>query len=178
MDYLYILGIVTLVLLFIIVLLILNSRTIENSLFTGFWKGDPDFCEQSETDLFLIYLGEPSLFSSTIPGYILVKNSDGLIMNNPFDLSLSGGYSLKPGLSGNKNYDVEFKWTDSQEEFEFFPSTQELCYYPSYGKIVLYKDTQVYAILYKDHQLSSINAQDLTPKSVLDESTLDESTLD
>lgn len=160
----YIFGVIILIMLFITITL--NSRIVENSLFTGFWKGDTEFCAQSETDVFLVYLGQPSLFSFSIPGYILVKNADGLIMNNPFTLHISGGYSIKPGTCNDKIYNVEFEWDDSNIDFDFFPSKQEMCYYPLYGKLVLYKEDQVYAILYKDNQLSSINTQQSMPKSL------------
>lgn len=163
----YIFGVIILIMLFLTV--VINSRIMENSLFTGFWKGDTEFCAQSETDVFLVYFGDSSIFSSSIPGYILVKNADGLIMNNPFTLHTSGGYSIKPGTCGNKIYNVKFKWNDSNIDFDFFPSQQELCYYPIHGKIVLYKDNQVYAILYKDNQLSNVNTQQSMPNSLTED---------
>ncbi len=147
----------------VLIILIINNRIIENKLLTGFWKGDPEFCDKSETDLFLLYLGSPSIFSMN--GYILVKNSEGLIMNDPFSLSLSG-LSLLPWMSNERNYNVTFKWLDNNQEFDFFPSKQSMCYYPLHGKLVLYKNDQVYAILFKDTHLSCVKSDNPTPESI------------
>ena len=148
-------GIVVLVLLFMVVVLVLNTRSNENSLMTGFWKADADFNEQAGVELFLIYMGESSTLSNKRPGYILVKNSDGLIINNPVEFQLSGGKSINPKLSACREYNVYIDWLE-EAEYSFFPSDQDLHYYPESGKMVFSADDQVYAVLYKDNVVSDI----------------------
>ena len=173
-DSLTVLGISILILLFILILLIFNSRSLESSLITGFWKADADFCNNAELELFLVYFGEGSSISSNRPGYIIAQNSTGLIMNNPVNFSLSGGHSIKPGLSKYREYKVYIDWIDEEGYDDYFPSEQILTYYPDCGKIVFSKDDTVYAVLYKDHVISDINRT--MPESTLTDTTSDTTT--
>ena len=132
----------------------------------GFWKGDADFNDQAGVELFLIYMGESSALSSSRPGYILIKNSDGIIINNAVEFKLSGGKSINPGLSSCREYAVTIDWL-GEEDYSFFPSEQEMYYYPENGKIVFFADDQVHAILYKDNSISDITRK--MPDSLLDQ---------
>lgn len=154
----YITGLIIICCILILTLiLVLNTRHIESNLMCGFWKGDAEFCEQAGLEFFLLKIGENSLLSSVRSGYILAKTSDGLIMNNPIELYLSGGKSVKPWLTDCRSYVVDFDWL-GESGYDFFPNTQELHYYPEYGKIVLCDIDQVYAILFKDSGMTSIAA--------------------
>lgn len=151
------LGITLLILLFSVVLFIFNTRSVETSLITGFWKADADFCQESAVQLFLIYFGEAEYFSNSRAGYILVCNSSGDIINNPIRMHFAGGSSLNPSLSKSREYHITIDWLDEEGYEDFFPSKQLLTYYPSCGKIVLSQGKKVYSVLYKDHSISDIN---------------------
>lgn len=158
------LGISIFVLIFVYFILVIRIRNLETMLLNGFWKGDDDFCSQSETDLFLVKLNTQGIFSSTLNGYILVKNQEGIIMNNPFDLSLSGGYTFDTGMT-EKTYNVTFDWL-GEESYDFFPSKQKMYYSAETGKIIFYDDNQIYAILYKDNELSNATRSNSLPKDI------------
>lgn len=149
------LGLTIIILLFAVVVLIFNSRSTESTLITGFWRADPEFCQESGIELFLVYFGEGSYVSNKRSGYIIVKNDDGLIINNPVEFCMYGGYSVNPGLSKHREFVLNIDWLD-EEGYEFFPSEQLLTYYPDCGKLVLSLEDKVYAVLYKDYIISDV----------------------
>lgn len=159
--------IILLFIIFIYTTTVLCYRSTENNLLSGFWKGSPDFCEDSELDILLIYIGDDN--NSTKPGYILMKNADGLIINDQVEFCLSGGYSITPGMSHEKIYTVDIKWLVS-EGYDFFPSQQKIYYYPLLGKLVMLDSNgDITALLYKDNVSSDI-ANKLPPETMDDES--------
>lgn len=151
-----ILGIIVLILLVVFTLLVLNSRSVESCLIQGFWKGAPSFMQEAELDLFLIYFGENSTLSSKRQGYILMKNDNGLIINNPVEFSFSSGGSITPGICSCREYIVTIDWL-GEEAPDFFPEEQELYYYPEHGKLVFSVDDTVFGVLYKDNIISDID---------------------
>ena len=156
-----VLGVVICILLFVYIVLVFNTRSTETSLLTGFWKGSADFCDNAGLRLFLIHIGECSTFSNTRPGYILIENGEGLIINNPVIFNLSGGNSFSPKLCNSREYEVEIDWMGETGYDSFFPSIQTIHYYPECGKLVFTgddgnNDEQIYAILYKDFSISDI----------------------
>lgn len=163
------LCIVGLIIISIFIILVLNTRSIESTLLSGFWSADADFCQKADIDLLLIYVGSSYWSSSKRPGYILMKNSEGLILNNPVEFSLYGGISINPQVCSSREYSVHIDWLD-EEPPEFFPTELELYYYPNYGKLVFVSDDQIHAIVYKDHALSSTAASSLlVPENTIEE---------
>jgi hypothetical protein len=150
---LQVVGIVILILLFLFILLVVNTRLTESHLLNGFWKGSGDFTQQAGVDLFVIYIGEGSILSNVRPGYILIKNDEGLIINNPVEFSFSAGGSLSPNICECREYSVTIDWL-GEEGYKFFPTQQNVHYYPRHGKIVFSLNDEVYAILYKDCNMS------------------------
>lgn len=145
-------GLVILGLLFICVISIYNSRRSEGHLIKGFWSGSADFCSTANLDLFLMYIGDGSFER---PGYILMKNADGFIINNPVRLYVSGGYSATPSISECIKYSVEIDWLDD-EGFDFFPKQQTIHYYPCVGKMIWSNGDTIHAITYKNNQISDV----------------------
>ena len=148
-----VLGLIVIVLLLLFVITVLSARESESTMLTGFYRAGPEFCEESGLEFFLVRMGEGG---SIRPGYILAKNSEGLIMNNPVKFRLSGGHSLNPGLCSSREYLVDIDWLDDEEP-EFFPSAQTLHYYPQHGKLVFTIADEVFAVVYKDHALGDYN---------------------
>ena len=163
------LGIIIIVLSFIYIILVLNTRNTESTLLTGFWRASSEFCQNADLDLFLVYLGEcNSKISHVRPGYIIVKNADGLIINDPVEITLTGGLSPNPTISAGRSFNMSIDWLDENTDYSsFFPSEQSLNYYPDCGKLVLSDDTKVYAVLYKDHAISDITR--VMPDHVLED---------
>jgi hypothetical protein len=154
---LQVIGIVILILLFIFTLQVMSTRRTENCMLKGFWKGSPSFVKDAELDLFLIYIGDGSTLSSKRPGYILMKNESGLIINNPVEFSFSSGGSLRPGMCPCREYNITIDWLKETPP-DFFPSEQELYYYPEHGKLVFAEEESVYGVLYKDHTISDVDS--------------------
>jgi len=141
----------------IIILFIWYNRYIEDKLLKGFWVGSPDFLQSAELKSFLLFISDKHLLSNKRYGYIVVINKEGIIINNPVELTFVNN-SLKPGLCLQSKYHLHIKWLDtSGNPYEkFFPSHQIVYYYPEYGKLVFMSHNQVYAILFKDHLMGDI----------------------
>ena len=152
----YIVGIILVLILSVFVVLIGCNRYVETNFMKGFWKGGPDFCREAELDMCLIYIGDSTMWSSKRSGYILMKNEEGLIINNPVEFIFYGGTSIKPGTTACREYTVKINWLD-EEEPEFFPSEQELYYYPELGKIVLVANDETTAVVYKDNITTDVS---------------------
>jgi len=120
----------------------------------GFWKASNEFCGESDLDLFLLYINGESSTNKNIKGYILVKNSEGVIMNDPVYIR----YKKSQSTSDYTEYDINIKFIDNKEGYDFFPSTQKLQYYKNNGKMVFISDDEITAIVYKDYVMSDIGS--------------------
>lgn len=157
------------IIVFFIIVIYYMNRSYENSSIKGFWIADADFCEDAELQMFVLYIGNSiSAFKNKRNGYLLVANKDGFILNNKIELNLSRSINL----SNNAEYNLDIDWLDNcpneEDGDEVFPNRCEMIYYVAHGKIVLYKDNKILASLWKDHQMSSINAGDLVPDAISD----------
>jgi hypothetical protein len=150
-------GIIILIILFIVLISAVNSRSNETSLLTGIWTADADFCKKAEINCLIIKIDEPGWISNSRTGYILMQNDEGLIINNPVEFNLSLGISLNPKVCYCREYSVSIDWLD-EDAPEFFPSDQTLYYYPSYGKLVFCTE-EIHAVVYKDNATSFIADQ-------------------
>jgi hypothetical protein len=168
---LVIVSIAVTILLVLLLVMILQNRYTEASLLEGIWKGGADFCTDSSLDVFALYMSKPSIMG-VIRAYIFAHNSNGIMLNHPIDIHLSG-MSVNPLVCKSRNYTCTIDWL-GEDEPSFFPSEQTLTYYPLDGKLVFHDDV-VYAVFYKDHD--SNDQGHLIPKEVSldsDESGVDE----
>ena len=152
-----------------LVLMSFSSRVSEDTLLKGFWRADAEFCGQAELEMFVLYLGDNvSYVKHCRNGYLLAANKNGIILNNPIELTLSGNVNVMPGIAKIKNYNGYIDWQDSPpDDQDAFPSEFEIAYYPQCGKIVLHKDNEVLASLWKDCQMSALMSDvDLVPECV------------
>ncbi len=156
---LYVIGAV---IIFMFVLITFTSRVAEDNLLKGFWRADADFCDRAELEMFVLYLGDNvGYINHCRNGYILAANQQGIILNNPIKLTLSGNVNILPGMARSKNYNAYIDWQESPpEDPETFPSEFSATYYPRHGKLVLYRDDEVLASLWKDCQMSALGASD------------------
>lgn len=151
MEALTALGVCIVLLLILITVMVFNTRNAENTLLGGFWTGGAEFCRDSDLELCVLYIEEGS--SNTKSGYLIMKNDDGFILNHPVTLHLSGGKSLKPYMCDDMRYYVDIEWGPEEEIPDFFPSQQEIYYYPKIGKMVWLADDKVHLIVYKNSQM-------------------------
>ena len=146
---------ITIIIIFTISLLFIVyvNKSWEYCILKGFWKGGSDFCNESELDLFLLYIGEGV---NNIPGYILAKNNEGIIINNQVNFILRENFSINTITRSFIEYDIIIDWIDN-DGYDFFPSKQKMYYYPCNGKIVLISDNETKAVLYKDNDTTDLS---------------------
>lgn len=140
------------IVLVLILILIINK---DRNLMNGFWKADNSFCEESELELMIIYFGDSDLLNKR-GGYIMIKNSEGFLINNPVEFNMS--LLINP-FADKIECDLNIDWL-GESEYSFFPNIQKMIYYPKKGKIILKDKRQIYAVLYKDHIMSDVNSED------------------
>ena len=144
--------IIVIVLIFMIT--VINVRYAENNLLKGFWKASNSFCQDSDIELILLYISdETSIYPHKRTGYLLMKNADGILINNPLELILDDGFDISLGITNCRKWKAHINWLE-EDDFDCFPCKQELYYYPSVGKLIFSSEDKIYAVLYKDNFLS------------------------
>lgn len=159
-----------LVIFFILVILTFQARAHENAFLKGIWVADAAFCENAELLAFGLHIGDnESYLSHRRYSYMFAANKNGMILNNPLLLKLSG-VNVWPGTVNCRNYTATAEWVGEGPSEDIFPSEFQLAYYPYYGKIVLHKDGELLASLWKDHQMSAVQAGDsLVPDDIAED---------
>jgi len=133
----------------------MHYRSVENNVLSGFWKADADFLQSADLLNMHLYIEPGNFFTTTREGYILATNINGIIINNPVKFTINSSALLNPILPYQRDlciYDINIDWLDD-EEYDFFPSDQQIYLYTSNYKMYLAKDDEVYAILYRDHAM-------------------------
>jgi hypothetical protein len=138
-----------------IIMIIFYSRVLEYKQLTGFWKADSEYCKSANIDLFVIYIS-PGYYNRN--SYILIKNEDGVIINNLVEITLIPKINsiINPIINKELVYNISINWLDDEIDEDIFPSKQELTIYPFMNKLILSNNEQTYAILYKDNIMSDV----------------------
>jgi hypothetical protein len=158
------------VIIVISIYLLWSFRTAETQLMKGFWRADAAFCESAELSMFVLYLGDnKSWIGNSRYGYLLAANAQGIIINNPMQITFSGSYCVEPYMSKFRNYNVHVDWLEEAVDDDIFPAKFNAAYYAKNGKLVLYADGKVLATLWKDQQMSALGCGEMCPKEVIDE---------
>lgn len=141
------------VIIIIYIMLVISYRTTEMKQMCGCWTADVTFCEQAGLDRMIMYIGPNNSI------YVLAINTAGiLVVNSNGTMELNGGFCGRPWMTSKRIFQCVFKFSDGQE-YDSFPSVQQLEYDPRKMKIVMYdKDRVIRAILYKDNSLSDIRS--------------------
>lgn len=149
------------ILILVIIFTQLNQQKVYDKLIGGFYNGDDRFCEESEIDLFCLYLDDDVDSHGTRAGYILMKSGDNLVLNEPTTIKLTRHWSWSSDPMVPKYFDIEFN--DLNDEVtEFFPNKQTLRFYPTIGKIVLFSGDTIFGVFYKsgyESELQSIMSE-------------------
>jgi hypothetical protein len=139
-----------------VILIIFYSRILEYKQLTGFWKASNEYCKSANIDLFIFYIG-PGYYNRN--AYILIKNEDGVIINNLVEINLMPKIksAIHPMINTELEYNMNIDWLDNSDIDEnTFPSNQELSLYPFMNKLILSSNEKTYAILYKDNIMSDV----------------------
>lgn len=123
------------------------TNNVYDELIHGVYQADESFCEESGIDLFTMYIDNDNINSSDRSGYVLASTEDSILINEPVVMRLSRNWNF--GDASEIIYDVEFLGL-SDEVSEFFPTMQSIKFYPKIGKIILYYDDTITAVLYKN----------------------------
>jgi hypothetical protein len=134
-----------------IVYLYLHQNNIYDKLIGGFYEADDSFCKESGIDMFCMYI-EDSTTSDERSGYILASKDNEMILNEPIMIK------LVRHMTGNTEeliyYSADFIGL-SDDVIDTFPNYQTIKFFPNIGKIIIYYDETITAILYKN----SINTE-------------------
>jgi hypothetical protein len=128
----------------LLIIMYLYSRYLESECLTGFWSADPDFCDESGLERFILFIGDLNI-NGTRSCYLLMQNEEGIILNDPVDVNITG-IALSPLMVSKKTYSAYFDM-----DVDFFSSYQDLTLFPYEGKMILTCDDEVTAVLYKDY---------------------------
>lgn len=146
------------VVIFVLVVVVLVARAMEDCMLKGFWRATDHFCAEAELELFILYIGDNSSYLGNCrPSFILAANESGIILNNPIDIDFGYSLQLVPCMASCKKYNASIDWHDEPPEDDAFPTDLQIAFYPAYGKLVLYKDDSVLAILWKDQEMSAMD---------------------
>jgi hypothetical protein len=153
----------TLPIIFVIIIVIIwintlyNNFNTANNILTGFWEADSSFLSDSGLESLSIYFGEKKRDGSR-SGYVLIKKDCDMLVNDPTKINITEKWKSScdyKSVNNNayKNLDIEFKNINNPN----FPSIQSMKFYPTVGKIILYKKDIIYAVLYKNSVLSELS---------------------
>ncbi len=162
MNYLY--GLV--IILTILIIIYYQQSCVLYALLSGFWEADSSFCEESGLDLFCIYFDEDHDAAGSRPCYVLASQNNNIVLNEPTVATISMQWfrwsNFNFSLKSPKYFNITFK-NISDECIDVFPKHQEIRFYPICGKIVLFYNAIITAVLYKNPLNTELKA--LTQKS-------------
>jgi hypothetical protein len=143
-----------LIIILIVILVFYNYSLCDNyhCLLSGFWEADRTFCEESGLDLFSMYIDDDYDFMGNRACYILASHNNTVVLNEPTNTCISlhsTNINNWCGIKAPKYFSIEFE-NISEEAEEIFPKKQSLRFYPICNKIVLYFNTTITAVLYKN----------------------------
>ncbi len=119
-----------------------NTGSPYTSLLSGFWRAPKTFLIESDTELISMYLE-----SNLQDGWLIIKKEDGFILNDQIEVSLKEVPSEGARVV---KYEVYYGGIESDD----FPNRQSILYYPDCSKLILYKGDRIFAVLYKDCELT------------------------
>lgn len=158
-------SLIIIIVLILFLIVAFNAKNIEAQLLVGFWRADQSFLDASGLQMLLVYIGQPhseltNTWPNQYPGYILMSNSDGIIINDQvvFHVNEQGWTTMMHVSPKERKYNMRIQFASKENKggYNFFPSKQILTFNPILGKVVFEDKNQVYAILYKDCSSSEL----------------------
>jgi hypothetical protein len=153
--YFVVIIILTILLIFTI---FISKYGVYESLIDGFYDAEQSFCDEAELDIFCLYIDNDSTSDNSHACYILMMCNGVYLINEPSIMKINGYFSnIFAGYSDPKYYDVEFSELSEATE-SIFPSKQTMRFYPQFGKIVLYSEDTITAVMYKNNVNSELKS--------------------
>lgn len=140
----------------VLILVLIYSRqvVIYDQMINGFYEADSSFCEESGLDMFSLFL-DNDVSNGSRASYILMVKDGDFVINEPINVKLTmdffnwNNWFIDPVKE--KCFTIEFDKCDSFDELsDVFPRVQTLKFYPMLGKIVMFNNSTITAILYKN----------------------------
>jgi hypothetical protein len=130
------------------------TNQLSNKLLTGFWEADKSFCDESGLSMFSIYMGDSDFYGVRSCYILAIQDDDIIILNEPTTITFSTPWC---NLLSHNLDPVEYNVSFADVKSEFFPQQQQMSYYVTTSKIILYKKDMVFAVLYKNPVLSELS---------------------
>jgi hypothetical protein len=129
----------------------LNVSKYENYIY-GFYVADDSFCEDSEVDSMLLFIGEPTYsgFTITRNAYLVIMDGDELICNQGFTMEYSKGWA---GPNINK---YKIKPLVEFDSDDVFPEKPTMCFDMPRGLLRIYQDDTMYFVGWKQNDVSNV----------------------
>ncbi len=146
----------------ILIVLLYCSATYHQSTYeqymTGYWVASNDeFCDSAGVTSILLYLNNPNTQSSLLKqsrdGYLIITDD---VCNQPITITYKRGWA-NPSLSKYHVYaDITFSCEDVMD------SRVEICVDMMAGQMIIKNDTETFAKLYKQHEITQLTNDDVT----------------
>lgn len=135
--------VVILIVIAIVVMVYYRDVKLNEDLMSGMWIADDKFCEEADVESMLVYFGRPDGTGSiTRNGYIVIGPD---VSNQGFVLKYAPLYSpFDRTLTATIDFDVDQLW----------PKDIDIVIDAAAGSMRIYKDSKLYARLYRENMLS------------------------
>lgn len=121
-----------------------------HNLLSGFWEADSSFCQESDLDLFCLYIDKDYDLLGNRACYLLASSNNVILLNEPTKVSINlHVFSNWYDINAPKYFSVQFDTID-EKSVDIFPCRQTLRFYPVTNKIVLYFNDTITAVLYRN----------------------------
>jgi hypothetical protein len=118
----------------------------------GMWRGDDDFCKESDVSSMLLYLGDPRYSKGRVvrDGYLIINNE---ICNQRITIeyrmgSTAWGALGKYRIRADVEYEEEAVMPEKDLQFTFDMRT---------GMLTIHQGEKMYGVFFKDHELTDLS---------------------
>ena len=128
-----------------------GCRSTETSQLQGFWETNNEFNKEAGLHIFSMFIGIP--VCGVYSAYLLMiedRSDQTILINEPIKFNIS---ALDMYTNGDCR---EFNIIFTELETNLLPRKLSVRYYPNTCKIVLYNQTKVYAVFFKNPVLSEL----------------------
>ncbi len=129
------------------------ENALHQSLLSGFWEANREFCDEAGLDVFCMFLSENYSYSNVRSCYVLAQKDGDFVINEPCDVQINP--IRYRGLNAASDFAIKFKGMSGASDV--FPADQTMKFYPICGKFVLYNGDTITAAMYKNAYRTELN---------------------
>ena len=149
----YITGVIIAIVIIVVYFILTCNKSKYEKYMYGFWIGDESFCEESETESMLLFIGEPVdngfTFSKSRNSYIIINDAEGPVCNQSFVMDYYSDWSGPTINNYVINPKLEF------EEDDVFPCNVTMSFDMCRGLLRIYSDGVMYGVFHKENQVTN-----------------------